>query len=69
MKTLRKLVYLFSLTGLLVTTSCTEVENIDMEHIGGNNTMGDSEYYANLRAYKATDWNYGRPVAIEWYSN
>lgn len=69
MKTLRKLVYLFSLTGLLVTTSCTEVENIDMEHIGGNNTMGDSEYYANLRAYKATAWNYGRPVAFGWYSN
>lgn len=69
MKTLRKLVYLLSLTGLMVTTSCTEVENIDMEHIGGHNTMGDSEYYANLRAYKATAWNYGRPVAFGWYSN
>lgn len=69
MKTLRKLLYLLPLAGLMVATSCTEVENIDMEHIGGNNTMGDSEYYANLRAYKATAWNYGRPVAFGWYSN
>lgn len=69
MKTLRKLLYLFSLTGLMVTTSCTEVENMEVEHIGGYNTMGDSEYFANLRAYKATAWNYGRPVAFGWFSN
>lgn len=69
MKALRKLLYLLSLTGLMVTASCTDVENIQVEHIGGNNTMGDSEYYANLRAYKATAWNYGRPVAFGWYSN
>ena len=69
MKTLRNLLYFLSLAGLMITTSCTDVENIDMEHIGGNNTMGDSEYYANLRAYKATAWNYGRPVAFGWYSN
>ena len=46
MKTLRNLLYFLSLAGLMITTSCTDVENIDMEHIGGNNTMGDSEYYA-----------------------
>lgn len=69
MKAIRKLVYLFSLTALLVTTSCTEVENVEVEHIGGYNTMGDSEYFANLRAYKQKMWNYGRPVAFGWYSN
>lgn len=69
MKTLRKLLYLLSLTGLIATTSCTEVENIEVEHIGGYNTLGDNEYFANLRAYKQTMWNYGRPVAFGWYSN
>lgn len=69
MKALRKLLYLLPLAGLMATTACTEVENMEVEHIGGYNTMGDSEYYANLRAYKATAWNYGRPVAFGWYSN
>lgn len=49
--------------------SCTDVENIEVEHIGGYNTLGDSEYYANLRAYKETAKNYGRPVAFGWFSN
>lgn len=69
MKTLRKLLYLLSLAGLMTITSCTDVENMEIEHIGGYNTMGDVEYFANLRAYKATAWNYGRPVAFGWYSN
>ncbi len=68
MKTLRKLLYILPLVGLLAT-SCTDVENIQVEHIGGYNTLGDSEYYANLRAYKQTYFNYGRPVAFGWYSN
>lgn len=69
MKALRKLLYFLSLTGLMAITSCTDVENIEMEHIGGYNTMGDNEYFANLRAYKETAKNYGRPVAFGWYSN
>ena len=69
MKALRKLLYFLSLAGLMTTTSCTDVENMEVEHIGGYNTLGDGEYYANLRAYKATAWNYGRPVAFGWYSN
>lgn len=52
MKALRKFLYLLSLTLLMAVISCTEVENMEMEHIGGYNTMGDSEYFANLRAYK-----------------
>ena len=40
-----------------------------MEHIGGYNTIGDCEYYQNLRAYKATANNYGLPVAFGWFSN
>ena len=68
MKALKKLLYILPLAGLMAT-SCTDVENIEVEHIGGYNTLGDSEYYANLRAYKQTMYNYGRPVAFGWYSN
>lgn len=56
----------------MIFTSCTDVEKLDFEHIGGNNTMnnGESEaYYANLRAYKETANNYNRPVAFGWFSN
>lgn len=51
MKTLKKLLYIIPLLGAMIT-SCTDVENIEVEHIGGYNTLGDSEYYANLRAYR-----------------
>ena len=68
MKTLKKLLYVIPLLGAMIT-SCTDVENIEVEHIGGYNTLGDSEYYANLRAYKETAKNYGRPVAFGWFSN
>lgn len=67
MNTLKKLLYIVPFTGLLFT-SCTDVEKIEVEHIGGYNTLGDSEYYQNLRAYKATANNYGRPVAFGWFS-
>lgn len=68
MNTLKKLLYIVPLTGLLFA-SCTDVEKIEVEHIGGYNTIGDCEYYQNLRAYKATANNYGRPVAFGWFSN
>ena len=38
-----------------------DVENIEIDHIGGYATKNNAEseaYYANLRAYKATAWNY-----------
>lgn len=53
----------------MATVACTEVENLEVEHIGGYNTIGDSEYYENLRAYKESAKNYGRPVAFGWFSN
>ena len=56
----------------MIFTSCTDVEKMDFEHIGGYNTMNDGEseaYYANLRAYKETANNYNRPVAFGWFSN
>ena len=56
MKSLRKLLYIIPLTGMMVT-SCMDVENIEIDHIGGYATMNNAEseaYYANLRAYKAT---------------
>ena len=67
MKSLRKLLYIIPLTGMMVT-SCMDVENIEIDHIGGYATMNNAEseaYYANLRAYKATAWNYNRPVAFD----
>ena len=68
MKALKKLLYILPLVGLM-STACTDVETLEIEHIGGHNTEGDSEYYANLRAYKQTYFNYKRPVAFGWFSN
>ena len=34
MKSLRKLLYIIPLTGMMVT-SCMDVENIEIDHIGG----------------------------------
>ena len=71
MKTLRRFLYIFPLAAMIMA-SCTEVENIEIEHIGGYNTMDNEqseEYYANLRAYKEQAKNYGRPVAFGWFSN
>ena len=72
MKTLKKLLYLLPLAGMMAFSSCTDVENIEIEHIGGYNTMEDamnSEYYVKLREYKQQAVNYGRPVAFGWFSN
>lgn len=41
MKAFKKILYLFSLSGLMATVACTEVENLEVEHIGGYNTIGD----------------------------
>lgn len=71
MKTLKKLLYTIPLAGMMFT-SCTDVENMEFEHIGGYNTMENEQseaYYAELRAYKETANNYGRPVAFGWFSN
>lgn len=71
MKTVRKLLYIVPLLSLMVT-ACMDVENIEVEHIGGYNTMDNEKgdaYYANLRAWKETAKNYGRPVAFGWFSN
>lgn len=71
MKTLIKIIYMLSSICILVT-ACTDVENMDVEHIGGYNTMENAKsdaYYANLRSWKETAENYGRPVAFGWYSN
>lgn len=71
MKALRKLLYVVPLLGLMFT-ACTDVENLEFEHIGGYNTMDNEKseaYYADLRAWKETARNYGRPVAFGWFSN
>ena len=71
MKTLKRLLYILPFAGMMLA-SCTNVENIEIEHIGGNNTLDNEKseaYYANLRAWKETAKNYGRPVSFGWYSN
>lgn len=71
MKMIKKLLYIIPLAGMMFT-SCTDVENMEIDHIGGYNTMDDAkseQYYAELRAYKETAKNYGRPVAFGWFSN
>lgn len=71
MKVLKKFLYMIPLAGMIFA-SCTDVEKLDFEHIGGYNTVDNEEseaYYANLRAYKETAKNYGRPVAFGWFSN
>ena len=53
MKKLKKLLYIVPLLGLMAT-ACTDIESIEIDHIGGNNTKDDVEseaYYAVLRAY------------------
>lgn len=71
---MNKLIKIFCLIPFiaLIFTSCsdwTDVEKEEIDHVGGHNTLGDSEYYANLRAWKETYKNYQRPVAFGWYSN
>lgn len=71
MNTLKKLLYALPLAGMMYT-SCTDIEKIEVEHIGGYNTIDNEQseaYYANLRAWKETSRNYGRPVSFGWFSN
>ena len=63
MKVLKKLLYAIPIAGIIFA-SCTDVEKMEIEHIGGFNTMNNEEseaYYAELRAYKETARNYARP--------
>lgn len=56
----------------LTVFSCTDVEKLEIDHVGGYNTMNNAEseaYYASLREYKDQIWNYGRPVAFGWFSD
>lgn len=71
MKMLRRILYILPVIGIVIA-SCVDIENKDFEHIGGYNTMDNEEseqYYADLRAWKATSQNYGRPISFGWFSN
>lgn len=71
MKKFIRIIIIFSLAAFTLH-SCLEVENIDVDHIGGYNTMDNEKseaYYAELRAWKKTAENYQRPVSFGWYSN
>lgn len=71
MKMLRRILYILPIIGMVIT-SCNDIESKNFEHIGGYNTMDNEEseqYYADLRAWKATSQNYGRPISFGWFSN
>lgn len=74
MKLLKKILFALPLAGLLFT-SCskwTDAELKEIDHIGGFNTMDNEKseaYYKDLRAWKKTAENYGRPVSFGWFSN
>ena len=71
MKMLKRILYILPIIGM-VFTSCVDIESKDFEHIGGYNTMDNEEsaqYYADLRAWKATSKDYGRPIFFGWFSN
>src|SRR3712207_3666997 len=75
MKILKYYTLLLALSAGFALTSCsdmTEVEAKEFDHVGGYNTLNDEKsekYYADLRAYKQSAVNYGRPVAFGWFSN
>lgn len=70
---MNKFITLFCLIPLMAfLASCndwTEMEEKAIDHIGGNNTLDNEAYYANLRAWKETAKDYGRPVSFGWFSN
>ena len=66
MKKLKKLLYIVPLLGLMAT-ACTDIESIEIDHIGGNNTKDDVEseaYYADLCVFFVFVLFFGRPVAL-----
>ena len=74
MKYYTKILLIISIVGLLIA-SCdkwTEIENKEIDHIGGYNTDDSPKsaaYYEDLRAWKATAINHERPVSFGWFSN
>lgn len=71
MKMLKQLLYIIPLVGMMFV-SCTEVESLEIDHVGGKNTIDSPEseqYYADLRAWKETGKDYSRPISFGWFSN
>ena len=78
MKVMKYISKIISIAILMIgfsLTSCekwTEVENKEIDHNGGANTLSPEErdaHYASLRAWKKAAANYGRPVSFGWFSN
>ena len=75
MKYISKTISIAVLCITIALSSCskwTEVENKQIDHNGGANTLSPKErdaHYASLRAWKKTAENYGRPVSFGWFSN
>lgn len=72
MKALSKLIYGIPAIAMLALASCTDVEPMEVDHVGGMNTLDNeksAKYYADLRKWKESSQNYGRPVSFGWFSN
>ncbi len=71
MKSFKTLLYII-VPVLALLSSCTKPEKLEIDHIGGYNTMNNEEseaYYRSLREFKNEIWNYGRPVSFGWFSD
>lgn len=74
MRLLKHYTLLLALSAGLVSSCAdmTEIEPKAYDHVGGYNTLNNEEsekYFSDLRAYKQSAVNYGRPVAFGWFSN
>lgn len=66
MNIIKKLLFIIPAAGMLAV-SCTDVEKMEVDHIGGYNTMNNAEseaYYENLRNYKKTSENHARSGSV-----
>lgn len=71
MKIQKSILYLLAALSMSGMIACTDVEPMEIDHVGGLNTDNSPKseaYYANLREYKKTAENYGRPVYFGWFS-
>ena len=67
MKVLKKLLYAIPLAGMIFA-SCTDVEKMEIEHIGGFNTMDNEESEDKKGISDFCSRQYGYHLHVEWCS-
>lgn len=72
MKALSKLLYAIPAVAVAALSSCTDVEPMEVDHVGGMNTLDNAKseaYYASLREWKEDARVNFRPISFGWFSN